>query len=390
MSKVKKMAKVKENKPKVVSASNKAIAQMTPALQTEYRAIATKLTQQQYDEVLARFELGKFITTVVTDTRKYGENAVKLLATAMGMSETFLYNVKQLHTQWKDQYKELKAIASEKMPSGMTLSYSHFVFINTIPSATERLAMAKRCVAEGLSVEATKTAILEKYGKRSNNTGDISPRNPTAGTAVMSKALEKLTDSHDKIGTAVFDKIASEPETFAKKDTVDKLASLLKQTIEARRLLDEDIERLQDTIAMLKTSLEGSAVFADDDEDNEDVDDEYVDEDLEDDEDDEDEDETDSEDAAEDDEDDEEDDEDDEDIEEDDEEEEDDEDDDEELELRRTPSVNVKLEEPRMAIRKTAVSSAVVEDRHKRAAAARALAARSTNNAKTHTRTANA
>lgn len=262
MAKAKKSTKpvVKESAPKAVSPRAKeaktAISQMNTELRQVYDKFTVKLSTINKNEILARYDLGKAVAAVVTDSRKYGENAAKLLSAALNMSESLLYNLRNLYTQWKDNYEELKTLTDAKNAAGIPLSYSHMVVINTLSTQTERNSIAQRCLRECLSVEDLKALVQEKYGNRSNNRGTISPRNPGAGVAVMTKALDKLSESHNKIQTAVFDRIEDKPEDFANSNTVEKLLELKGQLSLSRHTLSEDEARIEALVNKLSELME--------------------------------------------------------------------------------------------------------------------------------------
>lgn len=234
-----------------------AITQMNPELRQVYDKFTVKVSTLNKNEILTRYELGKSIAAVVTDTRKYGENAAKLLSSALSMSESLLYNFRNLYAQWKDNFEDLKALTDMKSASGVPLSYSHMVVINTLSTATERDSMAKRCLRECLSVEDLKAVVQEKYGTRSNNKGNISPRNPGAGVAVMTKALDKVAEGHKKIQSSIFDRIANKPADFANNPTLEKLQELKAQLSLSKFMLSEDESRLEEIMGTLQELIDG-------------------------------------------------------------------------------------------------------------------------------------
>jgi hypothetical protein len=237
--------------------AKKALAAMTPDLKEVFEKINSKAVTANADEVLARYNYGKWISTVVQDKRKYGENAAELLATALGISTTLLYSWRALYNQWKDEYSTLKTLLEKKTAVGTTLTFSHFVLINKVSSATERLSLVEQCISECLSVADLEKMLAEKYGKRDSSTATVMPRNPVAGIAVMTKALEKVGDSHKKIQTSIFEKIENEPEEFTDDGTIAKLEALMADIVSAKNLLDEDNRRLQATLDTLSRVRDG-------------------------------------------------------------------------------------------------------------------------------------
>lgn len=239
------------------------MSQMNEPLLTVFKNMSQRMTGMHKDEILSRYDLGRSFSTVVTDTRKYGENAAKLLAQALSVSETWVYQHRQLYNQWKDNYNDLKRLATATGSNGMSLTYSHMVYINTINSATKRLEVAEKCLARCLTVEDTKAWIYEEFGKKSNNQGQINPKNPKAGLAVFSKAIKKLEQSHAKIQTSIFQRIAKTPDVFANDKTIESIAELIAQAEAAQELLRVDVDQLQSTLDTLTelraTELESDA-----------------------------------------------------------------------------------------------------------------------------------
>lgn len=231
--------------------TKEAISQMNPALKLVYERLATNLQAQYKNEVLSRYEVGKEIASVVVDQRKYGQNAAQLLAAALNMSTSLLYNLRTLYNQWKDDYQGLKKITERLTVGGIPLTYSQLLLISQLPDEADRHSIVDRCISECLTVEELKAIIYEKFGKRSNNPGGITPRNPTAGVAVMTKALDRLVEGHSKIQKSVFDKIENKPEDFANDKTVEKIEALVEQINESRKLLAEDERRATATLDIL-------------------------------------------------------------------------------------------------------------------------------------------
>jgi hypothetical protein len=230
----------------------KAITEMNPALKEVHKEINITARTANATEIMTRYAYGKWIATVMQDKRKFGENAVKLLAVALGISESLLYSFRSLYLQWKDDYKSLQAIVERKNIAGSTMTFSHFVVINKIPDAEDRIEMVETCLRDCLSVDDLARVVADKYStSRGDKGATVNPRNPSSGIAVMTKALDKVGDGHKKIQTSVFDQIETNPDDHADTKFVQKLEGLVEQINEARKLLDEDARRLQATLDTL-------------------------------------------------------------------------------------------------------------------------------------------
>mgnify|MGYP000644396734 CR=1 FL=1 len=230
----------------------KAIKEMNEALKEVHKEINMTARTANATEIMTRYTYGKWIATVMQDKRKYGDNAVKLLSVALGLSESLLYSFRSLYLQWKDDYKTLQAIVERKNTAGATLTFSHFVLINKIPDSDDRLEMVEQCLADCLSIDDLNRIVAEKYSTtKGDSKSTINPRNPLSGVAAMAKVLDKVGDGHKKIQAAVFEQIETDPDNHANTKTVQRLEQLVDQIAEARKLLDEDAKRLQSTLDTL-------------------------------------------------------------------------------------------------------------------------------------------
>lgn len=256
---------VKKAAPAVISPAaleiKRAISEMNTELKTVYDKISMTARTANASEITTRYEYGKWIYTVMLDKRKYGDNAAKLLAVALGISESLLYSFRGLYLQWKDNYSTFKTLIERKNAAGITLSFSHFVAISKVPEAKDRLALIETTLSDCLSVDDLTRLVAERYGTGpvSKNT-TVLPRNPASGIAVMSKALVKVVDGHKRMQVSVLENIESKPDDYTDSKTVEKLSTLMEDIKNARLLLDEDVRRIQatlDTLERLRNTDDG-------------------------------------------------------------------------------------------------------------------------------------
>lgn len=244
----------------------RAIKEMNAALKEVHNEINITARTANATEVMTRYTYGKWIAAVMQDKRKYGDNAVKLLSVALGLSESLLYSFRSLYLQWKDDYKTLQDIVERKNTAGATLTFSHFVLINKIPDSGDRLEMVEQCLSDCLSIDDLTRIVAEKYSTtKGDSKSTINPRNPLSGVAAMAKVLDKVGDGHKKIQAAVFDQIETDPDNHANEKTVKRLEQLVDQIGEARKLLDEDARRLQSTLDTLSRIMSTEPTDEDDD-----------------------------------------------------------------------------------------------------------------------------
>jgi plasmid maintenance system antidote protein VapI len=228
---------------------------MSAALLDIRKKIADELNNANRNELMSRYAAGKLIAEALTDRRKYGENAAELLANSLGLSATFLYNLQNLYNQWKEDYSTFRELISQSSKTtNMSLTYSHFVLLNSIPTSKERINMAKLVLRDGLSYDQLKTLICGQYGKRSNNRKVTTPKTPLASAVVLGRSLAKLADSHNKVQAyfaSSWGNIQESPKEFGDEETIKTVRKLIKGIKRAKEHLAEDEARLLEFLKLL-------------------------------------------------------------------------------------------------------------------------------------------
>jgi hypothetical protein len=266
------MAKEKPSKMTVMNPrsaeSKEALKQMNPELKKLFDKLSADVMTANKRDVLAQFEIGKLIAAAKHDTNKYGEKAVELLAASLGMSASKAYQLSSFYMVWCSDLDTLKKLIDRRDAAGAPLSMSQLYALNYLKSHVDRLKLIERCFKECLTVEDLRAITADSWGKKSNNQGLVMPRSPGAGIAVMTKAIDKLETSHEKIQVSIFERIEDEPDEFANETTIGKLEDLMKHMAGAKKLIESDMIRLQNTINLLEP---GEADEDDGDEDEEPV-----------------------------------------------------------------------------------------------------------------------
>ena len=268
-----------------VRTTSELIKEMKPALREVYDDCARLKEQHHISEVLAFYDIGVQVDTVLKDKdqNKYGDNAAGVLAAALGINHGYLYRLRELSQVWD---REKLEAASKKYVKGTrdTLSLSHFVEIATLDDGIKNKAAVRknllaRCYSEGLSVAAVQRIKKElSGGLKTAKSTKVRPFTVSAGLNSMRKVGQKLLNEAEGWESAVFETFeqADTMRNWANDETLEKVEQALETQQSVQAQVDITVKRLITARDNLRRSVVSKTVDKLDAEDTAD-DDEYED-----------------------------------------------------------------------------------------------------------------
>ncbi|HLK40503.1 MAG TPA: hypothetical protein VKU41_27310 [Polyangiaceae bacterium] len=132
-------------------------------------AIARRLADAAEEDMRARYDLGRALA-LVEDDRTELQNDV---ANALGVHRSLLRRYARVATVIRPD--ELDGLVRLRDRVGMPLSWSHIEHLAEITSAKIRESMAKRVIAEGLSVRALRSRLQQGWRSHGPRTRGCDP-----------------------------------------------------------------------------------------------------------------------------------------------------------------------------------------------------------------------
>jgi hypothetical protein len=225
-----------------LQSSSRVVAEMNEELRAAYDKICDRLRKAAANDVLARFEVGTVVASVMQNESKYGAGAADKLADALGITKAVLYTHQQVAVSWKRQ--ELRDLADRvDEATGYHLDWTHICALTPLTSLQKRDELIECCFEDKLTSREIRALVVGESGARSNNPKGrprSAPKSPSAGLSQLRKLTNSLVNAQDVFDEAVFDRLVEDPSEFAND-------SILEQLREAQ----EDQERLE---AVAKTN----------------------------------------------------------------------------------------------------------------------------------------
>lgn len=150
---------------------DRAIEKMKPALRELHEELRVELSGADQKNALNRYRAGELVKRAM-DERKYGANAVKLLAVALSRNEDTLYDLARVASAWTSAVFA-KLVERQTIGKGR-LTFSHFVLIAKAPDA-RRGDLLEVSYAQALTVKALRN-LVRGPRKRQRLAGDPSLR----------------------------------------------------------------------------------------------------------------------------------------------------------------------------------------------------------------------
>lgn len=120
--------------------------------QAKCECIQQLLASATREDASTRYRVGAHVRDLKEDEAKYGARAVARLAERLGRDEATLYRYALVAERWS--VEAFGAYLGRLTPAGEPLSWTHFVELSTVEDAALREELARRAIAEGLSVRA--------------------------------------------------------------------------------------------------------------------------------------------------------------------------------------------------------------------------------------------
>lgn len=233
----------------VLRATEQAVAEMNADLRQAYEKIRERLVKAAMNDIMARYDIGKEIATVMANESRYGANAADTLATALGISKAVLYTHQQVALSWKKQ--ELQDVISRIDPdTGYHLDWAHVWALASLTSLEQRDQLVEQCFEDKMSARDVRAAVVELTGAKSNNPKGrprSAPKSPSAGLSQLKKMTNSLVNAQDVFEEAVFIRLVEESKEFASEAIAEQL-----------REAQEDQSRLEATAKSNRLKLQAA------------------------------------------------------------------------------------------------------------------------------------
>jgi hypothetical protein len=149
----------------------KAIEGMDEGLRQIYEKEKEAYKDHRGDIVTFNYDRGS-VAAEINRNPKYGEAAVNLMATALGVDRSTMYKTIKFSNMYVNK-KELETVLDGAENKGMTLTWSHFVNVLHIPESSsstdpheDRRKMINLAVENKLSVRALAAEVKLVYGNK--------------------------------------------------------------------------------------------------------------------------------------------------------------------------------------------------------------------------------
>jgi hypothetical protein len=143
----------------------KAVAKMSPPLHARYERILAALLDSVKGYADGRYRIGDEVAAIEAAPEKYGQQAVKLLSTAIGRNEDSLYRYAKVATTWPDK-RTFNALLNRKNVHGVPLSFSHFIELSKVKSDKRRDQLLEEALTQGYPVRELARRIAENIAPR--------------------------------------------------------------------------------------------------------------------------------------------------------------------------------------------------------------------------------
>lgn len=215
------------------------------ALDQRFQRIQKKRTDADTHDVLSRHGIGAEILQIVGDTAKYGDNAISLIASGMGVSEAELYNYRNLARAWSRE--ELDDLLAKARHRQFSLGFTHLSYLASLPP-TDMKSMAGKCLAELMTTRELWAAIQALRGPRGGSHGGremVPPKTPHAGLSQMVKITQEIANREPLLMEGVFEKMDQLAPTEWSSDLLKELTKADKSLEDSGVALNRLQKRLQ-------------------------------------------------------------------------------------------------------------------------------------------------
>jgi hypothetical protein len=142
---------------------------MTAPLRERYERARTLLENATTLTVQARYEIGGIVAQIRRDQSRYGQQAVALLAAALGRDETSLYRYAAVTRCWEPSV--FASLSERRNVLRQPLSWSHWMQLAAVPDRRLRGLLVERALTEGLTVRAIR-ALVESRARTTHRSAD--------------------------------------------------------------------------------------------------------------------------------------------------------------------------------------------------------------------------
>lgn len=229
------------------------LAAMTPALQQVAQRFDKLHATVTRGFLLTKYDMGMDVKKVLEETVKYGENAVGQLATYFDMSETDLYDLRNL-TDIYDR-KQVEELALKTMANGKHVTITHVLNISKVKAAKDRQKLWDRVFAESLTSNQLADEVAagyERTHKRSGGRKPARPTSPVAGAQQIASNVQTINNRFEVWKEAVFDTIDELEPTKIDEVLVVKLEEADAQITELENNITQYHERLRKNLKRAK------------------------------------------------------------------------------------------------------------------------------------------
>jgi len=110
------------------------------------------------EQIRLRVEIGRLVDDVLCDRHRYGEDAVELLADALGWSVSDLHWCRTVFVAYPE--RQLARLLKRPMVNGHVLSFTHLAWLSLVKGAVNRRALCERVFAESIPASVLADEVL--------------------------------------------------------------------------------------------------------------------------------------------------------------------------------------------------------------------------------------
>ena len=245
-----------------------AVARMNDALIAEFEEILCLFTDADSNDMKARYEIAAHCERVRAGEGNggtYGQRATVLLAEALGLKKSTIYNYANVARTWPEK-KAFDGLTRRRRKHRRALNWSHILILATVADPDRRETLITQTLAEGWSAQELKSNIkpkrvpsqpgpLDKGGTAGNDIqGEAKrPRMPR----VLEVPLEAIEVQIDALQTNMESFGTQFDHGISDADPTDLSPSLLDRLKQARRKLEEhhqaNVKRFDTWITQVET-----------------------------------------------------------------------------------------------------------------------------------------
>lgn len=244
----------KTESSKLPAERREAVEALPESLQPIYTKLRDYLLAGVRQRVLSRHAIGEEVSRVTENETKYGDQAIPLLAAALGISDQLLWACRLFARTYEKDYLLKLLTAAEKR--NLALSWTHFeVLSGAKGGAPARQRLEKQILEQGLSTDQLRLQVAGSLSRGKGGRQVVLPKTPLA-------ALKQMTNLRDQIEARMtgWEQMAVQAILeLSPSEVTDDLLDNLMTTQEAERHVarrsDDMADRLQEAIERVAAVL---------------------------------------------------------------------------------------------------------------------------------------